>query len=206
MSAVRFATEWVDRTRQRVLAARSRFSLGLDVLGATNNASGVADGQFFSWLGQFQWVRRWPWRDVQTIFRLDVQLTNTALLSLEQVAVGGRYSVRGYRENLLVRDNALMTSFETRLPLLRNHAWADYLELAPFVDFGRAWNAQPPTLGTENLVSIGIGLRWALTFSSIVQWRPQLEIYWGHPLINVRTSGGDIQDEGIHLQLLVSMF
>ncbi len=189
-----------------MLAARSRFSVGLDVLGATNNASDVADGQFFSWLGQFQWLRRWPWRDVQTIFRPDVQLTNTALLSLEQVAVGGHYSVRGYRENLLVRDNALMTFFETRLPLLRNHAWADNLELAPFVDLGRAWNTQPPTLGTENLVSVGIGLRWALTLSSLVQWRPQLEIYWGHPLNEVRTSGGDSQDEGIHLQLLVSMF
>ena len=40
--------------------------------------------------------------------------------------------------------------------------------------------------------------------------RPQLEVYWGHPLRNVTipgsgTAGGTIQDAGVHFQFLVAI-
>lgn len=213
VSALRFALEWTERMQDQVLATRSQFSVGVDVLGATNNGSGIADSQFFSWLGQFQWVRRWGVRDIQTIARLDVQLTDDPLLSLEQIAIGGRYSVRGYRENQLVRDNGLIGSLEARVPLLREATfWATTLELAPFVDVGRAWNVKGLGAHPETIASIGIGLRWTMTvhheFSSTypLAFTPQFEVYWGHPFHNVPTSGGNMQDEGVHLQLLIAMF
>ena len=81
-----------------------------------------------------------------------------------------------------------------------------YLELAPFIDFGRAWNTKPPTFSPTNLASIGVGLRWALSWDALVRWQPQLEIYWGQSLNSVRTTGGNIQDDGVHLQLLVAVF
>lgn len=213
VSALRFALEWTERMQGQVIATRSQFSVGVDVLGATNNRSGIADSQFFSWLGQFQWVRRWGIRDIQTIARVDAQLTNDPLLSLEQIAVGGRYSVRGYRENQLVRDTGFIGSLEARVPLLREATfWATTLELAPFVDVGRAWNAEGPGAHPETIASVGIGLRWAMTVRSELSpthplaFTPQLEVYWGHPLHDVPTSGGNLQDEGVHVQLLVAMF
>ena len=203
VSVLRVATEWTERTEEQVVALRSRFSIGVDVFGATSNRSGLADGQFFSWLGQLQWARRWQSWNVHTIARLDVQLTPNPLLSLEQIAAGGRYSVRGYRENQLVRDNGLISSFEVRVPIVRNAAWADTLEFAPFVDAGHAWNRKGPTPNRSTLVSVGIGLRWALTLPQPWRWRPELEIYWGHALRDVRTAGGDLQDHGLHMQLLL---
>jgi hemolysin activation/secretion protein len=52
-TALRLTAEWFDRTPTQVIAARSRFSVGIDVLGATINATDLPDGQFFAWLGQF---------------------------------------------------------------------------------------------------------------------------------------------------------
>ena len=58
-TAVRLTAEWLDRTPNQVIAVRSRFSMGLDVLGATiHDNADIPDGRFFVWLGQFQWGRR----------------------------------------------------------------------------------------------------------------------------------------------------
>lgn len=206
VTALRPGLEWVYRTQNQVIAARSRLSFGLDALGATINNNGEPDGRFVAWLGQFQWVRRLPVLDTQLIFRTDVQLSDDALLSLEQIAVGGRYSVRGYRETTLLRDSALLTSLEMRVPLIRNTRWADYLELASFIDFGRAWNKRQPTPDPPDISSVGVGIRWALTFLWPVPVRPQFELYWGHRLRRVETSGGTLQDNGIHLQFILGMF
>lgn len=206
VTALRATQEVVYRTRNQVIAARSRFSVGLDALGATINPGDEPDGKFFAWLGQFQWVRRLGILDTQLILRSDLQLTGDPLLILEQVSVGGRYTVRGYRENTLLRDNAFLASLEARVPLIRNTGWADFVEVAPFVDYGRAWETKPPTPDPGYISSVGIGLRWAATIPWPVPLRPQLEVYWGYPLKNVETPGGDLQDEGVHLQFSVVAF
>lgn len=205
VSALRLSLEWTERTPQQIIATRSRFSVGIDALDATNNSSRLPDGQFFAWLGQFQWARRFDslW-GLQTLVRLDLQLTPDPLLPLEQIAVGGRYSVRGYRENQLVRDNGFVAAFETGIPLVRNQSWADMLQIVPFVDVGHAWTTRGGD--GETLASVGVGLRWALTFTHPFPITPQLEVYWGLPLKNVKTAEGDLQDHGIHLQLLIAMF
>jgi hemolysin activation/secretion protein len=205
-TAVRLSMEWLDRTPNQVIAARSRFSVGIDALGATINPDDLPDGQFFAWLGQFQWARRLPIRDIELLWRLDVQLVTDPLLPLEQVAVGGRYSVRGYRENQLVRDNAVIASLESRIPLVRNRRWADYLQVVPFIDVGRGWNQQADTTDRALLAGVGLGLRWAATFGTAVPLRPQFEIFWGYQLKDVRTTGGNLQDKGVHLQFTLAAF
>ena len=206
VTALRPALEWVYRTQNQVIAARSRLSFGLDALGATINNNGEPDGRFVAWLGQFQWVRRLPVLDTQLIFRTDVQLSDDALLSLEQIAVGGRYSVRGYRETTLLRDRALLTSLEIRVPLIRNTRWADFLELAPFIDFGRGWNRRQPTPDPPDISSVGVGIRWALTFLWPVPVRPQVELYWGHRLRKVERPENTLQDNGLHFQIILAAF
>jgi hemolysin activation/secretion protein len=207
-TALRLSSEWLDRTQTQVIAIRSRFSIGLDILGATMTEDGdsdIPDGRFFAWLGQLQWVRRmnvFGLQDFQLLFRLDVQISKDPLLPLEQIAVGGRFSVRGYRENQLVRDNGVIVSLESRIPLLDDKRWADLIELAPFFDFGHAYNTAQATPDLTTVYSIGIGLRWALTFPKPIPWRSQLEVYWGYPLKDADTGDENLQDRGLHLQFV----
>jgi len=134
-------------------------------------------------------------------------LSNEPLLSLEQIAVGGRYSVRGYRENQLVRDNAVIASLEWRIPIIKEKSWADVVQLAPFVDYGRAWNTTMETPYPDDLTSVGIGLRWERRLKPPATLHPQFEIYWGIPFKNLNgNSDWNLQESGIHFQLSLSVF
>jgi hemolysin activation/secretion protein len=218
ITALRFTAEWMDRTPNQVLALRSRFSFGLDALGATinptmpddpatdRNENAIPPGRFAAWLGQFQWGRRLNTQQIELLLRFDVQLTTEPLLALEQIAIGGRFSVRGYRENQLVRDNGALVSLESRIPLIRHQRWAEYLQVVPFVDVGWGWQARGNTPSPSNLASVGLGLRWAARWALSLPLRSEFEIFWGYQLRQVATSGGNLQDHGLHLQLAVSLF
>jgi hemolysin activation/secretion protein len=119
IAPLRFSQEWVHRTDYQVVSAVSRFSLGVGALNATGRSTTPqsATARFFSWLGEVQWARRINILRTQLFARSIVQLSNEHLFPLEQIAVGGRYSVRGYREYSLVRDNALLASLEFRIPI-----------------------------------------------------------------------------------------
>jgi hemolysin activation/secretion protein len=119
VTVLRFSQNWVSRSPDQVIAARSSFNFGLNALGATDNPEGTPDGQFASWLGQFQWARQFGEAGPQLIFRTDLQLTNDALLPFERLSIGGAESVRGYRKNTLIRDSGIVTSLEGRIPLFR---------------------------------------------------------------------------------------
>lgn len=215
ITALRFTAEWVNRTPNQVLALRSRLSFGLDALGATINprmpdASIIPLGRFAAWLGQFQWGRRLDTRHIELLFRFDIQLSTEPLLALEQIALGGRFSVRGYRENLMVRDNGALVSLESRVPLIRNRRWAEYIQLVPFFDAGWGWQTRGDTPSPKNLTSVGLGLRWA------ARWMPRwafslplqstFELFWGYQLKAVTTNRGNLQDHGLHLQLAMNLF
>jgi hemolysin activation/secretion protein len=202
VSALRFIQEYVHRTSTSVIAARSRFSVGLDVLNATNNSSPLPDGQFFSWLGQVQGVRRFDdWWGMQLLGQMSLQLANDRLFPLEQIPVGGRFSVRGYRENTLIRDNAFLASVENRYPVLKFASGEDLLQFAQFVDLGRAWDAKGTTPDPQTLASVGLGLRWSI----LPRDRARFELYWGLPLNHVPHPSGNLQDHGIHLQFVVQV-
>lgn len=206
-TALRLSAEWLDRTPHQVIALRSRLSLGIDALGATiHDSTAIPDGRFLAWLGQVQWGRRLGARDLQLLVRLDIQLTTEPLLPLEQIAIGGRFSVRGYRENTLVRDNGLIGSLESRFPLIRNTRWAEVVQVVPFVDAGWGWNQKVATPEPTLLVSIGLGLRWTATFRTVVPLRMQFEVFWGYKLKDVEDRGGDLQDHGVHLQIVGAAF
>jgi hemolysin activation/secretion protein len=206
VTALRFAQDFVYRTQNQVIAARSRFSFGVNALDATINHNGAPDSRFFAWLGQFQWVQRLGILDSQLIFRSDAQLSDDSLMSLEQIVLGGRYSVRGYRETTLLRDRALITSLELRVPVIRNSRWADFIDVGPFFDFGRGWNRDRSTPAPQDIASVGVGLRWGVTFTSPVFLRPQFELYWGHRLRKVERPENTMQDNGLHFQVVVAAF
>jgi hemolysin activation/secretion protein len=202
VSALRFIQEYVHRTSTSVIAARSRFSVGLDVLNATNNSGPLPDGQFFSWLGQVQGVRRFDdWWGMQLLGQMSLQLANDRLFPLEQIPVGGRFSVRGYRENTLIRDDAFLASIESRFPLMSYVTGEPLVQFAQFVDMGRAWGAKRTTPDPQTLASVGLGLRWNI----LPRDRARFELYWGLPLNHVPHPPGNLQDHGIHLQFVVQV-
>jgi hemolysin activation/secretion protein len=216
VTVLRFVQDWLARTPNTAVGARSTMSFGLDALGATTGSDaarrcpggadrGCPDGRFFSWLGQAQWVERLTSRDDQLILRGDVQLADNPLLPLEQYALGGFYTVRGYRENELVADNGWSVSLEGRIPLFRLPVpWVSRtiddgaVVLAPFIDAGRVWNTDRPTPDNNLLYSVGCGLRWRP--SSYILG----SIYYGYGFVDVPAPNEDnLQVDGVFFQLAV---
>jgi len=201
VSALRFSQDWTKRTKNTVWAVKSMFSFGLNAFGATTNQTGP-DGRFASWLGQFQWVERMNKPFSRMIARLDTQLTNYRLLPLEKFVIGGVESVRGYRQNQLVRDNGLTASIEFRIPLLSEMSDTKKLELATYVDYGRAWDTSDSATVPSNISSVGIGLLWkpAPVFD--------MELYFAKKLRNIDKGGVEynLQDSGIHFMMRMKLF
>lgn len=205
VTALNLTAEWHDRTPTSVLAAQSRFTLGGNAFDATiHSDSDIPDSRFAAWLGQFQWAKRLTSRHLQLRFRLTVQLTTEPLLPTEQIAIGGRFSVRGYRENQLIRDNGLLAAVEIPISLVQNKPWAELVNIVPFFDYGRGWNRKVATLGRTDLASIGLGVQWAAMVRWFIPIRAQLDVWWGEQLLDVDTEGGNLQDKGLHLQFAVS--
>jgi hemolysin activation/secretion protein len=203
VSVLRFIQEWLSRTPDQVLAARSTFSLGIDAFDATINDDDIPDGQFFAWLGQFQWARRLGETENQLVFRLQGQLTSDPLLPLEQFAVGGLWSVRGYPTNALVRDQGFATSLELRIPVLHREDGNPLLQIVPFVDAGGAWyKDRGDTPEPTTIASAGLGLRFD------PHKRIHAEVYWGKAFQKDDLDRPDdsIQDSGWSFVLNADIF
>ncbi len=198
VSVLRFTQDWVNRSPNQVLAARSQFSLGLGVLGATVNDTGT-DGRFLGWLGQFQWVQALD-RDTILLTRIAAQLTGNALLPLEQFGIGGIDTVRGYRQNERVGDSGIIGSIEVRLPIVRAASGESILQLAPFFDIGTVWSNGSVAGANATLASIGTGLRWQINPSLAAR------LDFGIPLINTTNLGNSLQDSGIYFSLQYQPF
>jgi len=199
LSVLRFIQDWNTRSRSRVVALRSTFSLGLDAFGATTNSGNLPSGEFFAWLGQLQYLQRFGENDNELFARVDAQWTNDPLFGPEQFAVGGLYSVRGYRKNLLVRDKGYSGTLELRVPVLRDETGQTQFALIPFFDTGGAWFNEQTTPNPDTVSSVGLGLRW--------QPDPKLriEVHYGHALDDLANKGSDLQDDGIHFTLNASL-
>jgi len=202
VSVLRFSQEYVNRAPNQVISALSRMSFGLPILGATiNSASQEATGEFFSWLGQTQLVRRVSPANIQLLARADLQVSNKHLFVIEQMAVGGRYSVRGYREFTMLRDNVFLGSLEARIPVYTSAVGKELLYLVPFFDYGRGWNTTVTTPSPEWLASVGVGAIWHFWEGS------RFEVYWGQRLNPpAQAHHTNLQDYGVHLQLVIEAF
>jgi hemolysin activation/secretion protein len=207
----RFVQEFVDRSQVHVLSLRSQFSLGLNAFNSTVDAGGP-DSHFFDWLGQAQYIRRLDDRGDLIIFRLDGQVANRPLLSLEQVQLGGVASIRGYLENQQLRDDAILSSIEFRLPLLTDKDHNGLITLAPFADFGAGWNnvnaygpdpAATRVAGTQAVAMPSVGIGLLVTPIKYVSG----EIYWGYGLNRRQVPDGtSLQNQGIEFSMTVTAF
>jgi hemolysin activation/secretion protein len=199
ISALRFTHEWTRRGEREVIALRSQFNLGLNILGVTNTPTGP-DGQFFSWRGQGQWVRLLA-PETLFVWRSDLQLAANSLVAQEQFGLGGSQTVRGYRQDQLLTDNGFLTSAEVRFPLSETENLGR-LTLTPFVAFGMGWNTgnARPKPSNNLLLSTGLGLQWDVNDLFAAR------IDWGIPLVAVPNSGNSLQESGLSFAFTFNPF
>ncbi|MBW2271319.1 MAG: BamA/TamA family outer membrane protein, partial [Deltaproteobacteria bacterium] len=98
----------------------------------------------------------------------------------------------GYRQNQRVQDQGVISSAELRIPLWRHPQRWGVIQLAPFSDVDHP--DRPTNKRSKTLVSVGVGLRWAVSrfFSA--------QFYWGQNLTDVVTSG-NLQDRGVQFKI-----
>lgn len=197
-SAVTIGAEWTRRGGSSAWAVRGLFQLGVDAFDATLNDVGP-DGEFTSFASQAQYVRSVGWRAGRLLVRGAVQLARDPLLAMYKMPVGGRYSVRGYRENQFVRDNGAAATVEYQLAVLLDEAGRPRgnVMLAVFVDHGVAWDEDDrlSTASKARVTGAGVGVLWDPTPGL------HIDVYWGEDLDEQRTPTETLQDQGFHYRL-----
>ena len=206
VTVVRFSQEWISRSSTQVTAFSSVFSFGVDALGADSNEPYT---DFFMWLGQFQWTRMLPEPlGGQVLVRADLQLTDDPLLPYEKFSIGGINSVRGYREDEIVRDKGAFGSLEYRHPLfnlsvpkISKTKEDGKLYLVLFTDWGWGENNDLPTPDPSSISSAGVGFRWHPSGKLFG------EVYFAEAFRDTDHFGDkDLQDYGIHFNLRWQLF
>jgi len=204
VTALRLYQDWLDRDAEHAFAARSTLSFGLHALGSTVTG-GSPTARFVSWLGQAQYVRR-VYQNWEGVIRSDVQVANRPLFPIEQFALGGIDTVRGYRQYLTITDDAFFASGELRIPVtnirlpyLADSEDAGMLQVVPFYDFGRGWNIGRPTPYPAEISGAGLGLRWTVGSGILA------ETYYARPLRHIRV-GTALQDRGLYFRLTTKLY
>ena len=195
ITALRSSPEYVYRSQERVIAARTTFSFGLDKLDPIMTSD--FDRKYFTWMTQASWVESVAKNDTLLVVKLLHQYTDQSVVSMEQFSLGGMNTIRGYRENQLIRDNALVISPELRIPVYKDRYGQALVYLIPFFDYGTAWNTDGPK-NRETIYSAGLGVTYNPTDYI------NMAVYWGHAFKDFNIpNDDDLQDYGIHFQLRI---
>jgi len=196
--------DWLDRDAEHAFALRTTLSVGLHALGATVTNT-PPTGKFVAALFQGQYVKR-VYKDWEAVARASLQASNKALFPIEQFALGGIDTVRGYRQFLTVTDDAFFGSGELRIPIfnirvphLTETDQDGAVQFVPFYDYGQGWNVGRATPYPTDISGVGAGLRW-LVGSGITA-----EVYYAKPLRHVRV-GTSLEDRGIYFRLTAKAF
>lgn len=188
---VRFSQEYGQRARESVLALRSVFNFGRGntLPGGPGDASDLPARHFSYWVGQGQYLWRPAGRPWRLLARVAAQKAQDRLLPIERFGLGGHASVRGYRENTLVRDNGYLAGLELHLRAAPLPGW---LDLFVFHDHGVGWNRDG---ARERLRSLGLGL-------SCEHRGLRLDLAWAHN-VDMRPPSEErrLQDRGLHLAM-----
>jgi hemolysin activation/secretion protein len=196
--ALRLFQEYTQRSAREVFAARSQFSIGLDVFDSTINKNSP-DGRFLAWRGQAQYLRLLA-PDTTLLVRSDMQLTPDKLLPMEQFGLGGLDSVRGYRQDLLLSDNGILASAEVRYPIYRVPKQGLVLQIVPFFDVGSSWNNSKTKIDPSTLFSLGVGLRLQQGDRFTARFD------YGIPLVDTSTKARTWQENGLYFSVQYNLF
>jgi hemolysin activation/secretion protein len=195
VTANRAGVIYSARGEASVLFARVQASAGRTNVADNAAIDGIPARDFKSYFAQAQYARRLPFLSSQATARFETQYTRDVLIPLEKYAVGGANSVRGYRENLMLRDRTALGSLEWQVPLTPSD-WAWRMSGAVFAD--AAWARNVYDAGDNlprRLASVGVGL----TVNG--PWGLSGRIYVAQPNRRNLTPKDDWQDRGVHFAL-----
>ncbi len=200
--SVRLWQEYSYRWEGGALVLRSTFARNRnnleDVTGLPIDVP-TLDHENRTWIGQAYLGARVPDREIQVSVRATLQRTRDRLIPLDALSLGGVNSVRGFRENQLLRDEGGFVNAEVDVPAFSIPERSLAVNVAAFADHGSGRNQAGERL---SLSSVGVvtRARWA-------GWRADLAIAlhrWRSGAIP-RASGA-LQDRGIHLQISHAFF
>ena len=197
---------WQDfswRTDTRVLAARiTRYQVHNNLLPPISGYGGGAqpEGHYGYWLTQLSLGQRLGESGVQLQARATLQNAPSRMTALDRFGMGGASTVRGYRENQLLRDRGAVLNLEVDLPVGdKRESSALQFGVTPFFAWAKGSNVgEAPSV----LSSAGLALRaegYGLSANLVLARRLIRPAY-------VDALGGTQQDQGIHLQLSYSIF
>jgi hemolysin activation/secretion protein len=202
-SNISLGSNFVYREATQVTAFSLTWRQGLDLFSSNiADNDNTPDSEYAALVGQGQYALRLPFLPAgQFVARTAFQLAFDPLLSIDKFAVGGRSTVRGYRENQLVRDNGITASVELRFPIFVDDNGNDTanFQVIPFLDWGQAWDEEATGQTDEKLDIASAGLGFA--------WQPlagvHVNLFWGEALEDDVKSddGDDLQDDGLHFSL-----
>jgi hemolysin activation/secretion protein len=132
------------------------------------------------------------------------QVADSVLYSGERISIGGETSVRGYRENLFLADQALIGSLELALPFslssddrARRFDWGAFT-LSAFVDGAVFSNVDVAEPFETKLASTGVSLAWTPSDAIVAR------VTYGRDLVHVPLSGSrDLQDRGFTFRFVI---
>lgn len=144
-------------------------TFGLRALGSDELAFDTkrfrAGGGFAYFHGNADYLYTLP-HDFQIYANVEGQFASQALISNEQMSLGGMGTVRGYLQSEAVGDSGVLGNFELRSPSLASLSGGliDELRAVWFADAGRVWviDPLPDQEAHINLYSMGGGLRMKL--------------------------------------------
>lgn len=202
-TAARITANYSRRTPETVLAVSASASLGLG--GTQSDVPGQPDvsRHFTAAFVQANYARRLNKHQLELRLRLAGQVAGGTLYSAERLSVGGYDTVRGYRENVLFADEALLGSAELALPvrLAGRSASEAQGRLATVVVSAFADGAVLHNRGTSqpvpaHIASVGVMLDW-----NPADWLRATGAF-GQALNKVPPPGNrDIQDRGFAFRL-----
>lgn len=196
VAALRFFQSLSHQTANHGIFGSSTLSIGVPILRATEHSGSREDSRFVSWLARAQWVQRMP-LDSLLVVRGELQLASEPLLPIERYSLGGFESVRGFRQNQLVRDTGFASSVELRVPIWTASEKRSRIELAPFFDAGRSWNSgRGGTRSPKRLLGAGVGIRGEFAGGVYA------DLYWAEAIGDrPKPSERSLQDRGLYFRI-----
>jgi len=190
VAPVRLGASYSTQAANHSFATRATVSIGTSSFDATPDA-GQANSDFTSYLIQAQYSQRMTDQFYFTT-KVLAQVATDPLLSVEKFSLGGVGTVRGYRQNQIVRDNVYLASVEGRY----RFDPASPFEFVGFLDWGGGENhSDALSQGNDELYSLGLG----------VSYRDErgisAELFVAHGFKDVVVMNRDLQDDGVHFRL-----
>jgi hemolysin activation/secretion protein len=198
----RFWQEYAHRRDGATLVLRSTFARNRNNLEEVTGLPipvEIPDSVNRTWIGQIYGNAQLGDSGAQASLRATVQRTHERLPPLDSLAVGGVNSVRGFRENQLLRDAGEYLGIDADMPVYADAERNASARVGAFADYGTAWNQAQ---AHASLASAGMSLkaRWArLRFDLFVA-------LYRHRSADVPKTTGALQDHGIHMQFAYAIF